>query len=94
MRRRERDVRDAFHAVGAVNPAGAMSLESAGIEETRTVRRLKNRAVIREAAPGLFYFDDDVWEAVRSTRRRMALLLVGTITLVLLLIIYGAITLQ
>jgi predicted acetyltransferase len=71
-----------------------MSLESIGIDETLAVRRLKKRAVIREAAPGLFYFDEDVWEAVRSTRRRMALLLVGTVTLVLLLIAYGVVTLQ
>jgi hypothetical protein len=94
MRLREREVRDAFHAAGAVNPAAAMSLESIGIDETLAVRRLKKRAVIREAAPGLFYFDEDVWEAVRSTRRRMALLLVGTVTLVLLLIAYGVVTLQ
>jgi predicted acetyltransferase len=94
MRLREREVRDAFHAAGAVNPAAAMSLESIGIDETLAVRRLKKRAVIREAAPGLFYFDEDVWEAVRSMRRRMALLLVGTVTLVLLLIAYGVVTLQ
>jgi hypothetical protein len=94
MRLREREVRDAFHAAGAVNPAAAMSLESICIDETLAVRRLKKRAVIREAAPGLFYFDEDVWEAVRSMRRRMALLLVGTVTLVLLLIAYGVVTLQ
>jgi hypothetical protein len=94
MRLREREVRDAFHAAGAVNPAAAKSLESIGIDETLAVRRLKKRAVIREAAPGLFYFDEDVWEAVRSMRRRMALLLVGTVTLVLLLIAYGVVTLQ
>jgi hypothetical protein len=52
MRLREREVRDAFHAAGAVNPAAAMSLESIGIDETLAVRRLKKRAVIREAAPG------------------------------------------
>jgi hypothetical protein len=94
MRLKEREVRDAFHAAGAVNPAAAMSLEGVGIDETLAVRRLKRRAVIREAAPGLFYFDEDVWQAVRSMRRRMALLLAGTLTLVLLLILYGTVTLQ
>ena len=68
--------------------------ESVGIGETLAVRRLKRRAVIREAAPGLFYFDEDVWQALRSMRRRMALLLAGTLTLVLLLILYGTVTLQ
>lgn len=94
MRLREREVRDAFHSAGATNPATAMSLESIGIEETLAVRRLKRRAVVREAAPGLFYFDEGVWEAVRSMRRRMAVLLLGTLTLVLLLIVYGTVTLR
>lgn len=94
MRFKEREVRDAFRAAGAVNPAAATSLESVGIGETLAVRRLKRRAVIREAAPGLFYFDEDVWQALRSMRRRMALLLAGTLTLVLLLILYGTVTLQ
>lgn len=94
MRFREREVRDAFHSAGAVNPAGAMSLESVGIDETLAVRRLKRRAVIREAAPGLFYFDEDVWQALRSMRRRMAFMLAGSLTLVLLLILYGTVTLR
>lgn len=94
MRRKEREVRDAFHSAGAVNPAGAMSLESIGIDETLAVRRLKRRAVIREAAPGLFYFDEDVWLAVRSMRRRMALLVAGTLTLVILLVLYGTMRMQ
>lgn len=94
MRHKEREVRDAFHSAGAINPAAGMSLESIGLEETRAVRRLKKQAVIREAAPGLFYFDDDIWQAVRSTRRSRALLLAGTMVLVLLLILYGMITLK
>ena len=94
MRLKEREVRDAFHSAGAVNPAGAMSLESVGIDESMAVRRLRRRAVIREAAPGLFYFDEDVWQALRSMRRRMGLLLAGTLTLLFLLVLYGAITLR
>jgi len=94
MRRKEREVRDAFHSAGAINPAASMSLESIGIEETRAVRRLKARSVIREAGPGLFYFDEDVWEAMRSQRRRMGLLLAGTLVLVLLLVLYGKMSLQ
>jgi hypothetical protein len=93
MRLREMEVRDAFQSAGAVNPATAMSLESIGIDENLAVRRLKRRAVIREAAPGLFYFDEDVWQALRAMRRRMAFLLLGTLTLLLLLILYGTVTL-
>ena len=94
MRRKERDVRDAFHSAGAINPAAAMSLESIRIEETRALRRLKKHSVIREAGPGLFYFDEDVWTALRSQRRRMGLLLAGTLLLVLLMVLYAKMTLQ
>ena len=88
--RKERDVRDAFSDAGATAPVNAMSLETIGIEETMAVRRLKKRAVIREAAPGLFYFDVDVYRAQVSMRRRMALFLVGTIVLALLVVFgYG-----
>ena len=90
MRRKERDVRDVFRAAGATTPATAMSLESIHIEETMAVRRLKKRAVIREAGPGLFYFDEDVWEAVWSMRRRMALLMLGTVILVGIMVLYGS----
>lgn len=94
MRRKERDVRDAFRAAGAITPASAMSLEAIHIEETMAVRRLKKRAVIREAAPGLFYFDEDVWEAVSSMRRRMALLMLGTLILIGIMVLYGTVTMK
>ena len=94
MRRKERDVRDAFRAAGAVTPAAAMSLEAIHIEESMAVRRLKKRAVIREAAPGLFYFDEDVWEAVWSMRRRMALLMLGTVILIGIMVLYGSVRMK
>jgi len=94
MRRKERDVRDAFRSAGAITPANAMSLESIGIEETMAVRRLKRRAVIREAAPGLFYFDEDVWEAVTAMRRRMALLLLATVILIGIVVLYGSVKMK
>jgi len=92
--RKERDVRDAFRAAGATTPANAMSLQTVGIEETIAVRRLKKRAVIREAAPGLFYFDEDVYNALSNMRRRMALLLVVTLALILLVVTYGTVAIK
>lgn len=94
MKMKEREVRDAFRDARAVNPASAMSLEAIGIDESLAVKRLKRRAVIREAAPGLFYFDEDVWQAVRAMRRRMALLLVASMLIVFLLFLYGTATVQ
>jgi hypothetical protein len=92
--KKERDVRDAFRAAGATTPVNAMSLEAVGIEETMAVRRLKRRAVIREAAPGLFYFDEDVYLAVSSMRRRIALLLVGTLVLMILVLTWGTVAIK
>ena len=54
------------------------------------VRRLKRRAVIREAAPGLFYFDEDVWESVNAMRRRMALLMIAAVILIGIVVLYGS----
>lgn len=72
----------------------AMSLSAIGIEETMAVRRLKKHAVIREASPGCLYFDEDVWQALSSMRRRMAFLLAGTIALIGLMVLYGVMTFQ
>ncbi|MEO8194950.1 MAG: hypothetical protein ABI681_13950 [Gemmatimonadales bacterium] len=94
MRRRAREVRAAFHSAGATIPANAMSLDAIGIDETMAVRRLKRRAVIREAAPGLFYFDEDAWQALRAMRLRMAILMGGTVLLVAILALYGTIVLK
>ena len=94
MKMKEREVRDAFRDARALNPATAMSLDAIGIGETSAVIRLKRRAVIREAAPGLFYFDEDVWQAVRAMRRRMAILLLVSMLIVFLLFAYGTATIQ
>lgn len=92
--RKEREVRDAFRVAGATTPINATSLQAIGLDETMAVRRLKRRAVIREAAPGLFYFDEDVYEAVRRMRQRMALLFVGTIVLIVLVLTYGTVAIK
>ncbi|HEX2722633.1 MAG TPA: hypothetical protein VHM24_06915 [Gemmatimonadaceae bacterium] len=94
MRRKERDVRAEFLAAGATQPIDARSLAELRIEENMAFRRLQRRSVVREASPGLFYWDEDVWQALRSMRLRMALLLIGTIVLVFLMIGYGSVKLK
>jgi hypothetical protein len=88
MRMKEREVRDDFIRAEATTPATAKSLAEIGIDESHAVKRLKRRAVIREASPGVFYFDEDVWKAVRAMRRRMALLLLFAVVLSLLVVLY------
>ena len=85
MRRREQEVIDDFRAAGATAPDKAQPYTAIGRGERLAVRRLRNRAVIREAAPGVFYLDEEVWAAVRRTRRR----LVTTLLLVLAVVLIG-----
>lgn len=88
IRMKEREVRDDFVRAGATTPAGAKSLADIGLHESHAVKRLLSRAVVREASPGLFYFDEDVYRALRSTRRRLALLVVGSLLLAGLVLFY------
>jgi hypothetical protein len=83
MRRKERDVRDVFVSRGVTSPAAATSLDDLGLEENGfALKRLKRHAVVRESAPGLFYFDEGVWAAMSSVRRRIGLLLAFVVIVV------------
>ena len=84
-RMKEREVVDDFRAAGALTPATAQSYTAMGFGESRAIKRLHDSAVIREASPGLYYLDEEVWIAVRRNRRRRALM----IGLVLALICLG-----
>lgn len=75
MRRREREVIDDFRAAAALSPSTAQSYIAIGLGHSRALKRLHDRAVIRETAPGLYYLDEEVWEAVRRTRRRLAVVM-------------------
>jgi hypothetical protein len=91
MRRREREVVDDFRAAGATSPATAQSYAAIGLGESLAMRRLHNRAVIREAEPGTFYLDEEVWAAVRRTRQRIATILLLIVVLLLVGSLMGTI---
>ena len=82
MRMKEREVVDDFRAAGALTPSTAQSYTAMGFGESRAVRRLHDSAVIRQAAPGLFYLDEEVWIAVRRNRRRRALMIGAVLVLI------------
>jgi hypothetical protein len=84
MRRREQEVVDDFRAAGATSPDSAQSYSSLGMGESLAIRRLHNRAVLREASPGLYYLDEEVWAAVRRTRRRLATVILSVVALLFL----------
>jgi hypothetical protein len=91
MRRREQEVVDDFRAAGAISPATAQPYEALGLGDSLAIKRLRNRAVIREAAPDRWYLDQEVWEAVRRARRRFATVLLSIIALVCVGILLGII---
>ena len=91
MRRREREVVDDFRAAGAISPATAQSYNALGLGESTALRRLHDRAVIRESAPGMWYLDEEVWTAVRLTRRRLAIVALSIVLLLFLGVALGVI---
>jgi hypothetical protein len=91
MRRREREVVDDFRAAGATSPATAQSYTAVGIGESMALRRLHDRAVIREAAPGVYYLDEEVWTAVRRVRRRIAVVMLAIVVLLFIGVALGTI---
>jgi hypothetical protein len=92
IRRREREVVDDFRRGEATSPTTARSLADLGLEDSWPVRRLQKRAVIREPEPGIMYLDEEVWAAVRRTRRRVALTFGAVLLLLIILIGLGFIT--
>jgi hypothetical protein len=81
---RERRMVNRFRAAGAVTREQARTLEELEITRGVILRRLRERAVIREAARDHFYLDEESWAAVRRSRRR-AIHVLWVIALVLLL---------
>lgn len=69
---KEKHVLRAFEDAGATSPDRARPLDALRVDPDGVgMRRLRDRAVVREASPGMFYVDTEVSEAVRRTRRRI-----------------------
>lgn len=84
LRKREQEVIDDFRASGATSPERAQSYHAIGLGDSLAIKRLRNRAVIREAAPGTYYLDEEVWSAVVRTRRRLVITVLSLIALMAL----------
>ena len=84
IRRKEREVVDDFRRAGATSPTTAKSLADIGLGDSWPVRRLHKRAVIREPEPGIMYLDEEVWAAVRQTRRRVVLVFLAVVLIIVI----------
>src|SRR4051812_43050667 len=91
MRRREQEVIDDFRAAGATSPDRAQTYTAIGLGDSLAIRRLKNRAVIREAGPGVYYLDEEVWAAVQRTRMRLVITLLAILAVLLAGVLLGII---
>ena len=80
---KERRMVGRLRMAGAVSPEQARTLEELGISKGVILRRLRERAVIRQSGPDRFYLDEPSWEAIRRGRRR-AIHVLGVIALVVL----------
>jgi hypothetical protein len=89
LRRREQEVVDDFRVAGAISPETAQPYEALGIGDSLAIKRLQNRAVIREASPGRWYLDEEVWAALRGMRRRIATVLLSMIALLTIGVLLG-----
>ncbi|MEP6991290.1 MAG: hypothetical protein ABJA80_10200 [bacterium] len=83
---KERHMVEALQRAGATSPASARTLDDlggVGIDADGIAwRRLRDRAVVREVAPGAYYVDMEVWAATRRQRRRLILVILVLIFLV------------
>ena len=85
--RKERKVVRRFREAAATAPAAARTLEELHMGRTAGLRRLRHRAVIREAAPERFYLDEEVWEAVGRSRRRVSIAVLCLIVLFIIVVL-------
>jgi hypothetical protein len=86
---KERSVVRSFREAGATGVASAKSLEDLHLRAGLGFRRLRERAVVRAAAPDRYYLDEEVWAAVRRGRTRLSVVLF----VIMLLILAGGLAL-
>jgi CubicO group peptidase (beta-lactamase class C family) len=87
---KERRMVSRFLAAGATSRERARSLEDLGISRGVILRRLRERAVVREADPDRYYLDVESWQAVRRMRRRHASIAATVALAIVLAILFGA----
>lgn len=86
---KERRMVATFEAHGAVSREQAKTLEQLGITRGVILRRLRERAVVREAARDHFYLDRESWNAVRRGRRRAVHVIAVILLALLLALLFG-----
>lgn len=79
----ERKIVAAFRTAGAISPDRATTADALGIHQGLAFKILRRRDVLREVAGQRLYLDEPSWQALRSRHRRIAFLVLGTMTVLL-----------
>jgi len=82
---KEKQIVAAFREAGAISASTAATPAALGVHQRLAFSKLRERAILREAAYGYFYLDEPSWVAFRRARRRIAIL-AGLMVLVALLV--------
>jgi len=79
-----------FVTAGATSREQARSLEQVGASPGVILRRLRERAVVRQAGTDRYYVDQESWTALRRMRRRRASVMVAIGLAIIFAIVFGA----
>ena len=86
---KEKHIVEAYRAAHALTPSDGASPDTLGVHDGIALRRLKERAVLRDAGSGRLYLDNASWEALRALRRRLALVMTLVAVLMVLITIFA-----
>ena len=89
--RKQRDIVQTFRASGAVTRERARVPDDLGVDESLVFKGLVRRAELRDAGGGRYYLDEPSWNALRTLRQRMVVVIVFFVIAVILL---GIVTLK
>ena len=78
----ERRIVRRLREAGALRPGETDRLEGLRGLQQRRLAHLVARGVVREAAPGSYYLDEDAWDAYVSAKRRIAFIMLGIVAVV------------
>ncbi len=76
---KEKEIVAIFRDAAALTPASAKTPVMLGVHEGIAFRRLRGRAVLREAGQGRLYLDEPSWEALSAMRQRLAIMMISLV---------------
>jgi len=89
--RKEKEIVNIFRGAGALSAERARDPEQLGVHQHLAFHRLVQRAVLRNAGDGRFYLDEMSWNALRNTRRRVAVLVLAVLAAAFVVMLMGGV---